>query len=82
MESREDVAFDIAARELVYEAKGGPADRLKSQAELEAAENERAARAEAALRRRLKVGRGAWVSGARPAGRLCCPALPASRRPR
>ncbi|KAL6784842.1 NOP14 [Auxenochlorella protothecoides x Auxenochlorella symbiontica] len=55
LESREDVAFDIAARELVYEAKGGPADRLKSQAELEAAENERAAKAEAALRRRLKA---------------------------
>ncbi|KFM28610.1 Nucleolar protein 14 [Auxenochlorella protothecoides] len=55
LESREDVAFDIAARELVYEAKGGPADRLKSQAELEAAENERAAKAEAALRHRLKA---------------------------
>lgn len=72
MESREDVAFDIAARELVYEAKGGPADRLKSQAELEAAENERAAKAEAALRRRLKVGNGNRGVGFCRSGRLNC----------
>jgi hypothetical protein len=53
--SKEDLAYDVAARELVYEAKGGAADRLKSRQELEDQAVQRAQRAEAAQKRRARV---------------------------
>lgn len=55
VEEEGDAAFDRAARELAFEAKGSASDRLKTREELEVEEQEWALKAERAQKLRARV---------------------------